>query len=139
MDGYVYAAAQARVAAPPEQVFALVTDWPRHREWMVLTSARQVGDRVEAFTGVGPLGFLDVMTISRWEPPHVVEMRHVGRLVRGDGVIRVQPYEGGSRVIWAERLHPPLGPVGRLLWPLARPVVNALARLSLHRLARLLA
>ena len=105
MDGYVYAAAQARVAAPPEQVFALVTDWPRHREWMVLTSARQVGDRVEAFTGVGPLGFLDVMTISRWEPPHVVEMRHVGRL----------------------------------LWPLARPVVNALARLSLHRLARLLA
>ncbi|MEV4099388.1 SRPBCC family protein [Nonomuraea sp. NPDC049649] len=139
MDGYVYAAAQARVAAPPEQVFALVTDWPRHREWMVLTSARQVGDRVEAFTGVGPLRFLDVMTISRWEPPHVVEMRHVGRLVRGDGVIRVQPYEGGSRVIWAERLHPPLGPVGRLLWPLARPVVNALARLSLHRLARLLA
>ncbi|TXK40777.1 SRPBCC family protein [Nonomuraea sp. C10] len=138
MTCHVYAAAQVFVPAPPERVFALVTDWPRHREWMVLTSAWEAGDRVEAFTGVGRLGFLDVMTITRWEPPHVVEMRHVGRLVRGDGVIRVRACAGGSRVIWAERLRPPLGPVGWLLWPVARPVVNALARLSLRRLARLL-
>jgi len=136
----VYAAAQALVPAPPERVFALVTDWPRHREWMVATSAWQAGEgRVEAFTGVGRLGFLDVMTIRRWQPPHVVEMEHVGRLVRGAGVIRVQEHPGGSRVIWAERLHPPLVVVGWLLWPLARPVVNALARLSLRRLARLVA
>lgn len=138
VGGYVYAAVAVHLPASPREVFALVTDWPRHREWMVLTSARRVGDRVEAFTGVGPLGFLDVMTIDRWEPPSLVVMRHVGRVVRGHGAIRVRAVPGGSRVIWAERLEPPLGPVGRSLWPLARPVVNALAGVSLRRLGRLL-
>ncbi len=127
------------VGAPPERVFGLLTDWPRHREWMVLTSARLAGEgRVEAFTGVGPFSFLDTMTITRWEPPRLVRVRHTGRLVRGEGVFRVEPHQGGSRVIWAERLELPFGPLGRALWPLARPIAGALARHSLRRLARLL-
>ncbi|MEV0151721.1 MULTISPECIES: SRPBCC family protein [unclassified Nonomuraea] len=126
------------VAASPERVFAVLTDWPRHHEWMLLTTARQSGPgRVEAFTGVGRLGFLDTMTIVRWQPPTLVRVRHTGRLVRGEGVFRVKPYGGGSRVIWAEELELPLGAAGRLLWPLARPFADALARLSLRRLARL--
>ncbi len=139
MGGYVYASAAVHVPAPPEQVFALITDWPRHREWMFMTSARQVGTgRVEAYTGIRPFGFLDVMTITAWEPPTLVRMRHIGRLVRGEGVIRVQAREGGSRVIWGERLRPPFGPLGRVLWPLARPVTVMLARRSLRKLGRLL-
>ncbi|MFI9839219.1 SRPBCC family protein [Nonomuraea sp. NPDC051941] len=43
MVRYVYAGAAVHVPAPPEQVFALITDWPRHREWMFMTDARQVG------------------------------------------------------------------------------------------------
>jgi len=136
---HVYAATEVRVPAPPEDVFALVTDWPRHHEWMFMTSARRVGDRIEAYTGVWPFGFLDVMVITGWEPPTLVRMRHVGRLVRGEGVIRVQACEGGSRVIWGERLRPPFGPLGRALWPLAHPVTVLLARHSLRRLGRLLA
>ncbi|MGW2156624.1 SRPBCC family protein [Nonomuraea sp. NPDC001699] len=135
----VYAGAAVQVAAPPQEVFALITDWLRHREWMFMTSARQVGERrVEAYTGVRPVGFLDTMTILVWEPPSYVLMEHTGRLVRGRGAIRVRPWRGGSRVIWAEELLLPLGPAGRALWPVARPIVTALARLSLLRLARLL-
>ena len=58
--------------------------------------------------------------------------------MRGEGVIRVQAREGGSRVIWGERLRPPFGPLGRALWPLARPVAVMLARRSLRKLGRLL-
>ncbi|MGW4403465.1 SRPBCC family protein [Nonomuraea sp. NPDC004702] len=135
----VYAGAAVEVAARPEEVFALITDWPRHSEWMFMTSARQVGEhRVEAYTGVRPVGFLDTMTIVAFEPPSYVLMEHTGRLVRGRGAIRVRPWRGGSRVIWAEELLLPLGAAGRALWPLGRPVVTALARHSLRRLARLL-
>jgi hypothetical protein len=136
---YVYAAAAVHVAAPPEEVFALVTDWPRQREWMFMTSVGQVGEReLEAYTGVWPVGFLDTMTITRWEPPTLVILDHTGRVVRGRGAFSVRPCPGGSRVIWAEELIVPFGPVGRALWPAARPVVVALLRHSLRKLATLL-
>ncbi|HEX4815115.1 MAG TPA: SRPBCC family protein [Nonomuraea sp.] len=139
MAGPVYAGAAVHVAAPPQQVFDLITDWSRHHEWMFLTTARQVGqDRIEAYSGVRPFGFLDTMTITRWDPPALVLVEHTGRLVRGRGAIRVRPRpDGGSRVVWAEELCPPFGPLGRALWPLAAPVATALLRHSLRRLAAL--
>jgi hypothetical protein len=135
----VYAFAVVQVPAPPQEVFALITDWPRHRQWMFLTSARQVGEReIEAYTGVWPLGFLDTMTIIRWEPPGLLLVEHTGRVVRGRGAIRVKACPGGSRVLWAEELRLPLGLLGRALWPVARPLSVALARRSLRRLGELL-
>ncbi|MEV0387812.1 SRPBCC family protein [Nonomuraea sp. NPDC050643] len=135
----VYAAAAAHLPAPPEQVFALITDWPRHQEWMFMTTARRVGEHgLEAYTGVRPFGFLDTMTITHWEPPALMRVTHTGRLVRGLGAIRVSPYGGGSRVVWAERLELPFGVLGRAGWPLVRPIALALVRRSLRRLAALL-
>ncbi|MEV4575710.1 SRPBCC family protein [Nonomuraea jabiensis] len=137
---YVHAGAAVHVPAPPEQVFALITDWSRQREWMFMTEARQVGEHaVEAYTGVRPFGFLDTMTITTWQPPTLVLVTHTGRFVRGDGAIRIRPQDGGSRVIWAERLQLPFGPLGRALWPLVRPVSVALLRHSLRNLSGLLA
>ncbi|GAA2877540.1 SRPBCC family protein [Streptosporangium fragile] len=131
--------------ARPEQVFSVLTDWPRHDEWMVLTRARvdagdgrSAGSRLAAFTGVGPVGFLDTMEITEWDPPRRVAVRHTGRLVRGTGVFRVLPCEGGgSTIVWEEELEVPLGPVGRLGWRLLKPLNAALFRLSLRRLAEL--
>ncbi|MEW9551083.1 SRPBCC family protein [Nonomuraea sp. NPDC050783] len=138
MGRAVYVGAAVEVAAPPEQVFALITDWPRQREWIPLTGTRQVGpDTIEAYTGVRPLGVLDPMTIDRWEPPRLVLMRHTGRVVRGRGAFRVRPCAGGSRVIWAEELLLPFGAAGRAGWPLVRPLAKALFRHSLRRLAAL--
>ncbi|MEV0235954.1 SRPBCC family protein [Nonomuraea sp. NPDC050786] len=136
---WTYVAAALHVPAPPEQVFALITDWGRHREWMFMTEARQVGEHaVEAYTGRRPFGFLDTMTITRWEPPSLVRVTHTGRVVRGEGAIRIRAEDGGSRVIWAERLRLPFGPLGRALWPLARPVFAAVLGRCLRRLAALL-
>ncbi|MEU3168132.1 SRPBCC family protein [Streptosporangium sp. NPDC006930] len=131
--------------ARPEQVFSVLTDWPRHHEWMVLTRARVTagdgrgtGSRLEAFSGVGPAGFLDTMEITEWDPPRSVGVRHTGRLVRGTGVFRVLPREGGgSTIVWKEDLDVPFGAAGRLGWRVIKPLNAALFRLSLRRLAAL--
>jgi uncharacterized protein YndB with AHSA1/START domain len=131
--------------AGPERVFDVLTDWPRHHEWMLLTRVRVAGgdghgegSRLAAFTGVGPLGFLDTMEIIRWDAPHAVEVRHTGRLIRGTGRFTVLPRAGGgSRIVWEEDLEVPFGLAGRLAWRLARPLNAAFLRISLHRLAAL--
>ncbi|MEV5411268.1 SRPBCC family protein [Thermopolyspora sp. NPDC052614] len=131
--------------AAPERVFAVLTDWDRHGEWMFLTRARVVrgdghsaGSGLAAFTGVGPLGFLDTMEITRWDPPRIVEVRHTGRLVRGTGVFQVRPRpQGGSTIRWQEHLDLPFGPAGHLGWLAAGPISAVFLRWSLRRLARL--
>ena len=132
------------VDAPVEQTWAALTDWAGQSEWMLGTrvwptaqGGRGVGGGVEAFSGIGRLGFLDRMVITRWEPPHRCDVLHVGRLVRGPASFDVQPRgDGGSRVVWREDLELPLGLLGRLGWPLVRPFAAAGFRLSLNRFAR---
>ncbi|WP_436759719.1 SRPBCC family protein [Streptosporangium sp. V21-05] len=129
---------------PPERVFAVLTNWRRHGEWMFLTRARvtagnghSVGSHLEAFTGVGPAGFLDTMEITEWDPPRSVGVRHTGWLVRGTGIFRVLPREGGSTIVWEEELDVPFGAAGQLGWRVIKPLNAALFRFSLHRLASL--
>ncbi|MFI6317134.1 SRPBCC family protein [Nonomuraea sp. NPDC050556] len=131
----VYAGAAVESRAAPERVFEVLTDWPRHQEWMFLTRAELVDGEIAAFSGIGTLGFLDTMRITRWDPPHALWVEHTGRVVRGRGAIRVRPLAGGgSRVIWAEEVEVPFA---ALLWPLLQPIVTGLARRSLRKLTRL--
>jgi carbon monoxide dehydrogenase subunit G len=133
------------VDAPPEQVWAAMTDWVRQGEWMLATDVRTVGGpaqgvggRIEARTGV-PLpggrhvGVLDAMLITDWEPPRRIGVRHTGRFVRGTGVFEVRPRGEHSTFVWTERFDLPLGRLGALGWPLARPAVAAGVRMSLRR------
>jgi uncharacterized protein YndB with AHSA1/START domain len=143
--GKAVVAAAVETGAAPERVFEVLTDWPRHAEWMFLTSAepvtgggRGVGASIVAFTGLGPVGFADAMTITAWRPPEVLIMQHTGRVVRGVGAIRVRPLPGaGSRIIWAEQLQVPFGPLGLAAFAVAKPLMRALAVRSLRKLARL--
>ncbi len=71
------------VDAPVADVFAAATDWPRQSDWIALTTVRVVrgdgrapGSVVDAFTGVGPVGFLDTMEIVRFEPGRRVDVVH---------------------------------------------------------------
>jgi hypothetical protein len=132
------------VPAPADQVWAAVTDWPGQGEWMLGTSVRGtalggrgLGGEIEAFTGVGRLGFLDTMTITRWDPPHRCEVEHTGRLIKGSAVFEVVRVDAdNSRFVWAEWLTPPLGLLGVIGFALVRPLAVAGVRLSLRRLAR---
>ncbi|GAB3207752.1 Polyketide cyclase / dehydrase and lipid transport [Marinactinospora thermotolerans DSM 45154] len=132
--------------APADRVWRTLVDWRLHERWMYRTRARGgqgVGARVEAFTGVGPVGFTDHMEITAWVPATResagrCEVRHLGGLVRGRGRFDVLPLpDGRSRVVWVEWLELPLGALGRLGWPLVRIPVSVLLRRSLRRLGRL--
>jgi carbon monoxide dehydrogenase subunit G len=135
-----------QIDAPPEAVWAAVVDWDRQSEWMLGTKVRAttnggvgLGGGLEAYTGVGPLGFLDTMVITEWEPPVRCTVRHTGRVVRGLGIFEVFALPGGrSRFVWSEKLDLPLGRLGRLGWPLAKLALVAGVRSSLTKLARTL-
>jgi len=128
------------VGAPAQRVWDVLTDWSVHHEWMLFTRAeggRGEGESVAAFTGIGPVGFLDTMTITVWEPPQRAVVRHTGRVVRGSGSFEVQALgQQRSRVVWSEWVQLPFGLLGRLGWPLARIVVRAGVQVSLRRFAR---
>ena len=131
------------VDAPVEATWAAATDWDRQGEWVLGTTVRGtaqqgqgVGGGIEAFTGVGPVGFLDTMEITLWEPPYRCGVLHTGRVVKGTGLFEVVDLGGGrSRFVWSEDLELPLGAVGRAGWPLVRPAFVAGLRRSLKRFA----
>lgn len=133
------------VNAPAEAVWRTVTDWPGQGDWMMGTrievtsggDGRYLGATFRAFTGVGPLGAWDPMEVIVWEPPRRCVVRHLGRVVQGDGVFEV--VELGperARFRWTERLDLPLGALGRAGWPLARPAMRAGVEYSLRRMAQ---
>jgi uncharacterized protein YndB with AHSA1/START domain len=128
------------VNAPAERVWSALVNWDLHDKWMLLTRASggaAVGESIEAFTGIGRIGFLDRMTIVVWEPPHRAVVRHTGRVVRGSGAFEVRELSAGrSTVVWSEWVDLPLGVLGRAGWPLVRPLLRAGVSFSLRRLAR---
>jgi uncharacterized protein YndB with AHSA1/START domain len=129
------------VPASAEQVWGVLVDWPRHGEWVPFTRAEggaAEGESVEAWTGVGPVGFLDTMEITAWEPPTRVTVRHTGRLVRGEGRFDLLDLpDGRCRVTWSELVELPLGPLGRTGWIGVGPLSRLMLRTALRRLAKL--
>ena len=132
---------QVPSAASAERVFEVLTDWPRHREWMPFTRAeggQGVGAVLTGWTGLGPLGFADTMVVTEWVPGRRVAVRHTGRLVRGDAWFGMEPApSGGSRITWVEHLEVPLGALGRVGWAVVGPVFRRFMGVGLRRLARL--
>jgi hypothetical protein len=136
---------EVMIAAPAAAGWDVLFDWSRQGEWMLGTRVKvtggdgaSVGSTVSAWTGAGPLGFTDTMTVTLWDPPRRCEVLHTGSVVRGTGAFEVQELPGGrSRFIWSEDLDLPLGALGRAGWPVARPAFIAGVRRSLDRLAEL--
>jgi carbon monoxide dehydrogenase subunit G len=131
------------VAAPPEAVFEAVADWERQSAWVAFTTVtadggpHRVGERLLAVTKVAGVGFSDPMEVTRWEPPRRVDVRHLGRVLRGTGTFLVEPAPGGAWFVWAEDLDLPLGAAGRLGFAVVGPLFRLLLRRSLRRLARM--
>ena len=146
---------EVEVAASARAVWDYVTDWPRQGEWIPLTRVepvgapsarvRQVGGRIRAWTGVGPVGFWDTMTITGWDESWlpdgggsaVCEVLHTGRVVRGDGEFAVHGVgPAACTFVWWERLDVPGGRVGWWAWRLGGWTMSVGVDRALAGLAR---
>jgi hypothetical protein len=141
-----YLAVTIDIRRPVERVWDALSDWERQSKWILATrvrgtvqGGRGVGGGVEAWTGIGPVGFLDVMVVSEWEPPRRCAVQHVGRVVRGGGGFQVSDLgDGRSRVLWWERIEVPFGTAGRIGWIVIRPAARWALVGSLRRFRRML-
>ena len=125
------------IDAPAGEVWDYVTDWPRQEEWIPQTRVENVDDanglggRFRAWSGLGPVGFWDPMTITAWERTADgggrCEVLHRGAVVKGEGEFAVVARDERScRFVWAEVVVVPLGSVGAAGWRVVRPAVERL-------------
>lgn len=131
------------VAVPAERAWAAIADWESQGAWMVATrvrgSASAVGEELEAWTGLGPVGFLDTMTVTDWDPPRGCVVRHTGHVVRGTGGFEVAARGADQcQVTWWERVDLPFGVLGKAGWLVIGPTTRLFFKVSLQRLKRLL-
>ena len=132
------------VDAPAPRVFAGFTAWERQSDWVPFTTVRVVegaggeGSLIEAVTALGPAVLREEMRVVRVDPPYEVRVVHCGRLLRGPGVLRCTPMEGGrTQVVWHEWFHLPGGPAGRVAWPLLWPGSKVSLTQALKKFGRL--
>jgi len=136
---------EVTISAPASVVWDYVTDWPRQGDWVPQTrvelvdDARGLGGRFRAWTGVGPVGFWDPMTITVWERDADgggrCEVLHRGRVVKGEGEFVVESLgPDRARFLWVELIPVPFGRLGAAAWPVVRPVVERLIGVGLRRM-----
>jgi len=132
------------VRASADKVFRAFTAWERQGEWIPFTQVRVIegdggeGSTIEAVTTVGPAALRDVMRVVRLDPPYEVRVVHTGRILRGPGVMRATPMDGGrTQVVWHEWFQLPPGVAGRLAWPVLWPGSKVSLTQALRRFARL--
>jgi carbon monoxide dehydrogenase subunit G len=137
---------EQQVAASPQAVWDVLTEWERQPEWML--DAKEVHVLTPERTGVGvtircPTNLLgvtvqDVMRVTRWEEPRVLEIVHLGRIITGSGAFELEEHDGGTSLRWWEEVDPPLGALGE--WgatALVLPILRRIFGRSLANLAEL--
>jgi uncharacterized protein YndB with AHSA1/START domain len=122
-----------RIPRPPDVVWPYLVDWERLNRWMlearsfrVTGSEREgVGVEAEATIRIAGITTRDSIRVTRWEPPGVLEMEHLG-WVKGTGYMELRSQDQGSTLFWRESLIPPwrwFGAIGmRVVAPLMRRV-----------------
>lgn len=131
------------IDAPPDEVWRDVSQMASHAEWMAdaesisfasaMTSG--VGTVLVVPTRVGPFVTEDWIIVTRWDEGASIGVVHVG-IVSGIGEFRLMPDGAGTRFVWEEDLTLPLSLGGRLGEVVAKPIVTAIWKGNLARLAR---
>lgn len=132
------------IEATPGAVWEELSDMASHGEWMkdarVIGFAgdqrRGVGTCMEVETRIGPLATRDLLEVTGWVEGRSIRVAHRGT-VRGEGELSVADDPSGSIVTWRERLVFPWWLGGAVTAWLARPVLAAVWRRNLARLAGL--
>ena len=92
-----------KINRPVKTVWDCLVDWKSQGDWMLQTKVWSELDQdrtikngkgvlIFAFTGLFPnlypkirLGILDTMEITKFKPPVLCEVVHIGRIIRGTG------------------------------------------------------
>jgi len=127
---------------PVSEVWSDLADLASHAEWMADADAVEfvtdhtsgVGAVMRVPTTVGPLSTEDWIIVTGWVEGERIDVVHVG-LVTGAGSISVEPDGIGTKVTWDETLSLPAYFGGALGEVFARPILAALWRGNLSRLA----
>jgi hypothetical protein len=130
------------------KLWSFVADWESQGDWMLQTKVwvtstirEGVGTSIEAFTGplykfypkFSKLGLLDLMTVTKWNPPHSCDVQHTGAIIKGTGtfeLVEIEPNE--TRFNWSETVIFPkslLFLAIPLLWAVKIGVIISLRRL----------
>ena len=127
------------IQAPIETVWASLADWESQGDWMLQTTVEVssdiregVGTTIAAFTGIGKIGVMDHMQVTKWEPPFICDVLHTGKVIKGTGRFQLTAIDAQStRFDWSEEILAP-----RALFLLIAPGLYAGVRLSLANLSR---
>jgi uncharacterized protein YndB with AHSA1/START domain len=127
------------IKAPIQRVWAALADWESQGDWMLQTKVEVtsqvregVGTTIAAFTGVGKLGVMDHMVVTSWQPPHICDVLHTGKIIKGTGRFELVVIDSHTtRFDWSEDILAP-----RALFLLIAPGLYAGVRISLTKLAR---
>ncbi|MGH2739134.1 MAG: SRPBCC family protein [Actinomycetota bacterium] len=133
------------IARSPEIVWPYLVNWERLGQWMGeardfrVVSAHRAGVGVEAEATVRIVGITtrDLIRVSHWEPPVILEMEHFG-WVRGTGYMELSPTEEGTHLFWREELVPPWGLLGAVGMWLASPAIRRTFRRDADALRNLI-
>lgn len=127
------------INVPIEKVWAALADWESQGKWMLQTTVEVtseiregVGTSIAAFTGIGKFGIMDHMSVTSWNPPHVCDVIHTGKIIRGTGRFELTSLSAQStRFDWSEEILAP-----RAIFLLIEPGLYAGVRISLSALRR---
>jgi Polyketide cyclase / dehydrase and lipid transport len=133
-----------RIGRRPEAVWPFLVDWERLDRWMreagdfrVLGEQREgVGVEAETTVRIAGISTRDRIRVSRWEPPWILELQHVG-WVEGTGYMELARAERGSQLFWREELIPPWGIFGRIGMRAVSPLMRRVFRRDLRLLREL--
>lgn len=128
----------------PEDVWPLLVDWEGLPRWMTeARDVRLVGDRregvgveAEATIRIAGITTTDRVRVTRWEPPSVLEVEHLG-WVTGRGHMEVGRTEHGVHLFWRETFRPPLGILGWLGMRFLAGTMRRIFQRDLRELKRL--
>lgn len=139
---------RASTPRPATACFEQLLDWDAHATAIPLTTLKhegqpRIGQRFVARTGLGKVGFDDVMEVAALRPPSgdnpgdqpgVVEVVKTGRVVGGRVRWTVTPSAAGADVEWNQRLS--IGWLPAWVDPLVGTVGRAAYTAGLRRLLR---
>lgn len=134
-----------QVSAEPARVWQVLVNWAGQSRWIPFTTVDVVSDhdqglgvRAVALSGFRlgriPVGLLDNFVVTGWRPAKELEVLHLGPYFTGEGVFRLEPHHGGTRVTATEVFSLPGGKPIEAIVRLGLPLMRAAFRRSLRGL-----